>query len=362
MPDVLVVVKGLGLGGAERLVAEGVLDATRRGSRYRYQVAYVLPWKDQLVDQMASSGIEVICIGGPRGSLARAARSIRSLNQSVNLIHAHLPATGIISRMASRAPVVYTEHNLADSYRQPTRWLNRITYGRNDAVTAVSESVAKSITGFPGPPPVTIRNGVAVGDVDDARSSVRSEFDVDPETPLVVHVGNIRPHKGHDNLIRTIAELRKRGTRVRVLSAGTEKHPGDLERLRSAATEAEVNDFVDFLGRRDDAHRLIAAADVLVNPSDVEGLPVVILEAMRLDTPVVATDVGGVSSVVRNGDTGWLAPPADPSALADAVEEALDKPELTAEVVERARKLVDAEYGIGRMVDEFEALYDRVLA
>lgn len=356
------VVKGLGLGGAERLVAEGVIDATRRGSRYRYRVAYVLPWKDQLVDQTAASGIDVTCIGGPRGSLMKAATSIRSLSETADLVHAHLPATGIISRVASRAPVVYTEHNLAGSYRQPTRWLNRITYGRNDAVTAVSESVSRSLTGFPGPSPVTIRNGVAVGDVDDARASVRSEFDVDEDTALVVHVGNIRPHKGHDNLIRTIAELRRRGIPVRVLSAGTEKHPGDLDRLRAAATGAGVGEVVDFLGRRDDAHRLIAAADVLVNPSDVEGLPVVILEAMRLETPVVATDVGGVSSVVRHGDTGWLAPHADPPALADAIEEALTEPEIRAGMVERARKLVDAEYGIGRMVDEFEALYDRVLA
>lgn len=361
MPTVLVVVKGLGLGGAERLVAESVVHAITQDERYRYEVAYVLPWKDQLVTRLTSSGVPTTCIGGPGGSLVRAGRRIRSMSRRFDLVHAHLPATGILARVLSSAPVIYTEHNIASSYRQPTRLLNRITYGRNTAVTAVSDAVQQSLIGYPGPTPITVRNGVAVDDISGAADSVREEFGIGAEQRLVVHIGNIRPHKGHENLIRATNELAQRAPDVMVLSAGTEKHPGDVERLEALASSQGIDHRIRFLGRRDDAHRLIAAADLLVNPSDVEGLPVVILEAMMLGTPVVATDVGGVSTVIQDAVTGWLVPARDPSALADAVQAALDSPAKRARCVEAARTLVEADYGIGRMVCEFEDLYDRIL-
>jgi glycosyltransferase involved in cell wall biosynthesis len=225
----------------------------------------------------------------------------------------------------------------------------------------VSDAVADSLVGYPGPEPITIRNGVAVDEVTDARSSVRSEFGIGGHQHLIVHVGNIRPHKGHQNLIRTVSELTRTNKDIVVLSAGTEKHPGDLERLRELAASHGVSERIHFLGRRDDAHRLIAAADLLVNPSDVEGLPVVLLEAMKLGTPIVATDVGGVSSVIRGGETGWLVPPLEPTSLAAAIESALADPTSRSQRVEHARALVEAEYGIARMVTEFEELYDRIL-
>lgn len=361
MPKVLVVVKGLGLGGAERLVAESIVCATERGSRYSYEAVYVLPWKDQLVERIGQAGTRVSCVGGPNGSLMQAAREIRLLSRRVDLVHAHLPATGIVSRLASAAPVIYTEHNIASSYRQPTRFFNRVTYRRNIAVTAVSDAVRESLTGYPGPEPVTIRNGVATEDVADARASVRGEFHVGDDEKLVVHVGNIRPHKGHHNLIRAVARLDRENSDIVVLSIGTEKHPGDIARLEELATSLGVSDRIRFLGRRDDAHRLIAGADLLVNPSDVEGLPVVILEAMKLGTPVVATDVGGVASVIRDGETGWLVPPLEPDSLACALEAALQDASARSSCVERAKTLVEAEYGIGRMVSELEELYDLIL-
>ena len=354
-------VKGLGLGGAERLVAESVVHAADAGSRFDYEVAFVLPWKDQLVGRLRERGVTVMCIGGARGSLGRAALTLRSMSRSFDLVHAHLPATGIISRMVSKAPVVYTEHNIASSYRLPTRMLNRTTYGRNTAVTAVSDAVFASLEGYPGPQPRTIRNGVAVDVVEAARDGVRAEFGVSEGQPLIVHVGNIRPHKGHENLVRTVAALRRRGFDGLVVSAGTEKHAGDLQRVRSLAEAEGVASSIRFLGRRDDAHRLIGGADLLVNPSDVEGLPVVILEAMKLGVPVVATDVGGVSTVVRPAETGWLVPPGDPESLADAVTEATSDERATAAIVEAARQLIDEQYGIDRMVDEFESVYEEIL-
>ena len=105
----------------------------------------------------------------------------------------------------------------------------------------------------------------------------------------------------------------------------------------------------------------IAAADVVVNPSDHEGLPVAVLEALALARPVAATSVGGVPSVVRPGETGLLVPAGDPSALADAVSQLLDDPEMAASMGKAGRALVEQNHGLAAMVNEVEDVYRRVL-
>ena len=360
-PTVLVVIKGLGVGGAEKLIAEGSRCWDRR--RFDYRVAYQLPWKDQLVGPLEAAGVDVECVGGRKGSSLVAVRNLRQLirSEDVDLVHAHLPSAGVIARLVGGAPIVYTEHNLATSYRQPTRMLNRLTYARNRVVTAVSEAVASSLVGYPGPDPVVIHNGVDVAVTDDAIASVRSELGLGPSDPLVVHVGNIRPHKGHETLIRAAVELSNLRPNVSIVSIGGEKHDGDLARVCAAAQAAGVGESLRFLGRRSDALAFLAAADVFVNPSDVEGLPVAILEAMALGTPVAATRVGGVPTVVTDGSTGLLVDPGDARGLAAAVARLLEEPEMAEQLAQRGTELVEREYGLERMVKAFEDIYGRVL-
>jgi glycosyltransferase involved in cell wall biosynthesis len=105
----------------------------------------------------------------------------------------------------------------------------------------------------------------------------------------------------------------------------------------------------------------MAAADIYVNPADVEGLPVSILEASALERPVVATAVGGVPSVIRDGETGLLVPPRDPGALATALSRLLDNPGYGAELGRKAADLVRSHYSLEAMVRATEAVYDEVL-
>jgi glycosyltransferase involved in cell wall biosynthesis len=254
--------------------------------------------------------------------------------------------------------VVYTEHNLADSYRQPTRTLNRASYSRNAAVTAVSRPVALSLQGFSGPTPVVIENGVSVDVASLDAASSRSELGLGPSDPLVVHVGNIRPGKGHDTLIEAVRHL---PDDVTVVSIGAEKWEGDLARVREESVRAGVESQLRFLGRRPDALSFIAAADVYVNPADHEGLPVTILEALALERPVVATAVGGVPSVVHDGETGVLVQPQQPAELAAAIRGLLQDQPYAQRLAERGRRLVEEEHGLEPMVRAFEQVYSEVL-
>lgn len=360
-PVVLVLVKGLGIGGAEKLLSEGARFWDR--DRFEYHVAYVLPWKDQLVGAFGEFDVPVHLLSESGRSTPALVWRLRRLVRGIgaDLVHAHLPHTGILARIGAGVPVVYTEHNLAGSYRGPTRLANKATYGANAVAIAVSDAVADSLVGYSGDR-VVIRNGVTC-DVDaGAAAAARVELGLGPDDPLVVHVGNIRPGKGHDTLVDAAAVLAAEVPGVRVVSIGTEKFPGDLGRVRARAQELGVEATVSFLGRRPDALAFTAAADVYVNPADHEGLPVAVLEAMCLGRPIVATAVGGVPSVIHDDATGLLVPAGDPATLADAVRALLDDRDRAARLGAAAAAYARAELDLATMVARVEAVYDDVLA
>ncbi len=357
---IAILIKGLGIGGAERLISEAVEFWDR--DRFDYQVAYLLPWKDQLVAPIVDAGIRVDQLGN--GKLGPTTfRSVRSYFQETepDLVHAHLPSTGILARLLSPAPVVYTEHNVVSSYRQPTRALNRATYGKNARLIAVSGAVAESVHSYPKPDPIVIPNGVSVSVGEDERKAARKELGIDDQTVLVAHVGNIRPHKGHQNLIEAVAQLPDSQTPFVVVSIGGEKYPGDLDRITTDAQNAGVQDRLRFLGRREDALSFVGAADLMVNPSDHEGLPLAILEAMSLGKPVVATAVGGVPSVIESDVSGTLVPAGDPTALAAALEKLTDDPELRSRLGAKAQEVALERHGLGSMIQAVERVYGEVL-
>lgn len=360
-PVVTVLVKGLGIGGAEKLISEGARYWSR--DAFDYRVAYILPWKNQLVDELTELDVPVTCIGSSRGmtpgSMPRLRRLVRA--PGPGLIHAHLPWAAILARVVSPKPVVYTEHNLPSAYRYPTRLANRLTYWRNHAVTAVSPAVAARVRRYPGPRVEVVPNGVSVAVSDSSANEVRRELGLTPSQPLVVHVGNIRPGKGHEVLVRTSAALAQTRSDVTVVSVGGEKYPGGLERLKSHVAQQGLNGTLRFIGPRRDALSFIAAADVYVNPADVEGLPVTILEAMALGRPVVATSVGGVASLIQNGANGFLIPPGSPAALAEAITALLDDPATRRRVGAAGAATVAANYNLESMVRAFEDIYRRVL-
>lgn len=358
---VLILIKGLGIGGAERLISEATPFWDR--DRFEYSVTYLLPWKDQLVPQIVDAGVQVDQVGDGKLGPATYRALRRHLRRTrPHIVHAHLPSTGILARLVSPAPVVYTEHNVASSYRQPTRSLNKATYVRNRRLIAVSDAVAESVSGYPGPSPLVIPNGVSVSVSREEAEAARRELGLSDDTVLITHVGNIRPHKGHSNLINAIAELKRRGNGFHVVSIGGEKYPGDLERIRQEAEAVGVSDVFQALGRREDALAFVGAADVIANPSDHEGLPLAILEAMSLGKPVVATAVGGVPSVIRHGENGLLVPASDPAALADGIAGLVEDQELRSRLGKQAAEDAEAKHGLGPMIAAVESVYMGVLA
>jgi glycosyltransferase involved in cell wall biosynthesis len=366
-------IKGLGIGGAERLLelALPYLD----NSSFEYEVAYLLPHKNALVPAFEQAGVPVFCLNRTRAYDARVVPQLVRLfrERRVDLLHLHLPYTGILGRVASRlAPVravVYTEHNLWERYHWLTSAANRLTFGYNDAVIAVSDEVKHSIQSqykFNGklegkPKLCTILNGVdtdqLLADSQD-RHSVKPEFGIPDHHQLVVHVANFTPKKRHEDLIRAARLVIDQEPQVTFLLVGQ----GPLEPdIRAQVKNLNLAGNVVFAGFRTDAPRLIGAADVFVLPSQFEGLPIAMLEAMALGRPVIASRVGGVPEVISDGVDGLLIDPLSPGQLAEKILAVINCEDLREKLANNALLKVREHFGVKRMVSSTEALYRTVL-
>jgi len=168
---------------------------------------------------------------------------------------------------------------------------------------------------------------------------------------IVGYVGRLSVEKGVTYLIDAMAELRAKQADVHLLVVGEGDQRAHLqERVDSLGLPQAVT----LLGERADARQIIGAMDVLVLPSLTEGLPNVVLEAFAYKTPVVATAVGGVPELVIDGETGWLVPPRDPHALAQAILDALSNPEEARRRAENAYKHLLENFTVEKQVDKWE--------
>jgi glycosyltransferase involved in cell wall biosynthesis len=362
---VLWLAKGLGRGGAERLI----VDAARLVDRERYdvEVAYVLPWKDAFVAELEDAGFVVHCLDGGRGPDPRWILRLRRLVRAgrFDLVHTHMPVPAVAGRVVlpTRPPVfVHTEHNLWDRYRVPTRVANAVTYPRNAAVIAVSSAVAASIRpprwGPALPPVEVVLHGPDMRSVrrgPDARRRGRELLGIADDELVVGTVGNFTAKKNHRMLLEAVSQL-SASPRVVLVGIGPLR-----DELEAYVRELGLADRVQFTGLRDDVYDLLPGFDVFALSSNFEGLPIALLEAMASGIACVATGVGGIPEVVTEGDDGFLVPAGDTSAFAARLEKVLADPQLASTMGERATARA-ASLDLVGAVRRAEAMYDRVLS
>ncbi len=278
-----------------------------------------------------------------------------------------LPAVAA-ARPAGARVVVTTEH-LARSVESHFPFgsriitaLVRLTNRLVDRTIAVSELSRQMHIDNYGVPPdriVAIRNGVDVsrfgGEFDTTR--VREELGIPEGAPVATLVGRLQERKGHTHALKAAPAVRDAVPDARLLFVGK----GELEsELRAEAEALDVSDFVVFAGFRRDIPDLLASSDLLILPSDNECLPLTILEAMATGLPVVATDVGGVSEEVEDGVTGYLIPPHDTDALAEAMIRVLRSPDRGAKMGEAGRRKVESEFSIEACIGSVVRLYEQL--
>lgn len=363
---VLMVSKGLGRGGTERLLAGTVRHLDR--ARFDIEVAYLLPWKDAFVAEIEEAGVPVHCLDARRQTDLGWVRRLRRLvhDRGVDLVHTHMPLPAAAARLALPRPrqggpaLVHTEHNLWDRYRLPTRLANQLTYRRNAGVVAVSDGVAGSIRA--DVPVEVVVHGIDTGRLRpatiEAHRSARRALGLAPEAPVIGTVGNFTAKKDHASLLAATARLVDEHPGIRLVLVGS----GPLEdELRARARALGIEGTVVFAGSRDDVFDLLPALDVFTLSSRFEGLPIALLEAMACGVPPVATRVGGIPEVVTDGRDGSLVEPGDPEALATVLGKLLADPVARQEMGAQAARRAAA-FDLSHAVRRIEAVYDRALA
>ncbi|MEW6074248.1 MAG: glycosyltransferase [Planctomycetota bacterium] len=347
-----------------------------------------------LLDGLAARGHRSLLVVPPRSRAAAEARrrghpvaevamrsdldlpavlSLRSLLRrgAFDLVHLHTGRATWLGGLAARlagVPALTTRR-----MDRPVRpgWRTRLVYRRLvRRAAAISPAVLARLRAG-GVPAERLR--LIPSAVDDSRlaapplapgerAAVRAAFGADPDAPVLLALASLVPRKGLDVLLDALARLAPMPPGLRLWIAGDGPERGALEaRARAGGLAAQVR----FLGRREDAERLLAACDVLVLPSRREGLGVAALEGMAAGRPIVASRVGGLAEAVGEEgeeEAGLLVPPGDPAALAAALARLLAAADLRARLAAAGPARVRARHLASQMTAAYEELYREIVA
>jgi glycosyltransferase involved in cell wall biosynthesis len=299
-----------------------------------------------------------------------AIQGLKSLikDEKIELLHCHEAKSRLYGAVVSRMtgiPLVAT-HHLWTGQSLRTRMVESIDAAvlhGCDKVIAVSNSVAESMrrVGVAKRRIEVIPNGIDLSnfrDKDESRNDeVRASLRIPPGVPVVGAVGRLDTQKGHERLIeaaRRIADAGQDAFYV-ILGEGVER-----PRLESLVRELGLSNRVSLPGYKSDVRPYLAMMDVFVMPSRREGTPMALLEAMAMERPVVATAVGGVPDVLRDGVDGIMLP-ENGDGLSDALLTLLRDPALARQMARTGRRRIESEFSSLRMAGRYEDLYRRCL-
>ena len=301
-------------------------------------------------------------------------RTIRDMiallkEQAPYFVHAYLPAANalgpITARLAGIPRVIVSKRSLAN-YKKGHPFLSRLESVGNqlsDVILANSLAVKNEVMkteSFSGGKIEVIYNGVEMPALWDAAqiSEFRKKEGLPADAVLAVCVSNFFAYKGHEELIRAAALIKKDFPELVYLLIG--RDAGSLAASKKLAAELGVEDKLRFLGVKDNPADFMRASDLFIHPSRQEGFSNSVLEAMAAGLPVVACDVGGNAEAVTDGLTGKLARKEDPAALAGALAFVLKDPGAMKDMGEAGRKKASEIFSIKKMVSGVEELYERL--
>ena len=315
-PTIVEAIWGLDRGGAEVLLLERLRASDRDAADY--VVVTSRPELRGLTPDFEELGIRVVVAGS-----RRVAATVKRLRPAIVNVHSPRPALWLKSALAAgyfgrtRPRLIETIHS--ERYGHPafeftSSRLNPVL----DRVVAVSRAVADSQLARLAPRLDIVRPGVDVATISQwsrpQTEALRDRFDVLDTRVLLAMVAGFRTAKNHLRLVEAIETLARSGftpADLGVILAGDGPTRGSVE---TAIRARGLGDFFRFVGNVPRAWRVIATADAALLTSDREGLPVVVMEAIAAGRPVLSTDVGGVSELVADGQTGLLFDPADTAA------------------------------------------------
>ncbi|MBS3938240.1 MAG: glycosyltransferase [Peptococcaceae bacterium] len=288
-----------------------------------------------LAREARAAGIPTTCLGVSRMMSLRLFKALLRLlrEQQPDIVHTHGGRANLYGRLAARLAgvrcVVTTVHSYSDlDYGKAwhNTWfslVDRLTWSLTDRFIAVSRDLGHSLNkrGVRSDRVAVVHNGITPWE--GSGIALAKEFSL-PAGPIICAVGRFVAVKRFDVLLQAMAIVQTALPAATLLLVGEGPLLGSLEAL---AKHLKIEGRVIFTGYRRDARAILSSADVFVMSSDMEGLPIVLLEALSAGVPMVATAVGGIPEVVWSGETALLVPRGHPQALAEAISTCLQERE-----------------------------------
>jgi glycosyltransferase involved in cell wall biosynthesis len=382
---VLRVIARLNMGGPALHVSYLTAGLAQRGYRTTLVAGTLAPGEDSMAFVAEGLGVPVVRIDELTRDISPVKDAIAIIKlaglirrERPDILHTHTAKAGAVGRLAALLAgdarpriVVHTFHgHVLRGYFDPLRtagfrllerWLARHT----TALVAVSPQVRDDLVALGVAPReqfAVVRLGIRLEErvrpSEDGGVETRRLLGIPPERFTVGWIGRMTGVKRTGDVLLAFKRLRERGVDACLCLVGDGP---DRARLEQRAYELGIMRDTLFLGYQEDVARFHAAFDAFFLPSTNEGTPVTAIEALAAGRPVVATSVGGVPDVVRDGEDGFLVPAGAVEQLADRLEQLAGDPELRARLGAAGRARVLPRYSVERLVDDVDRLYRSLL-
>lgn len=365
--NILHLVSSGGLFGAEKVIlnlAGQGKDSTWVGALYNRHNPHL-----EIVEEAKKAGLKTIVFESKGRVDFKTAREIQRFlkEHQIDILHTHNYKSDIVGFLATRfSPTqwVGTNHvwHSTDSKLRFYESLDAFVLRFAKIIFTVSKEIKDDLIakGFPASKLHVINNGITISQFNQTsqRNVLRSSFGRTEKDILLVIPGRLAPEKGHEVLFKALNLVIPRVPHIYCLVVGDGPLKNDLEAL---VKSMKLEKHVIFTGIRKDMPDIYNACDVMINASFIEGLPMVILEAMASRLPIIATKVGGVPNVLRNKENGILLDPGKPEDLAEAIIELSSDPLKRKHLAHQAYEDVCQDYSDEHMAKNYYSYYQTLI-
>ena len=348
---IMQVIPALGMGGAEKVLEHLVRCQSKNGDEVIVVTFY--DEKSPVYEAIQKMNITNICLHKVPGIdisiIAKLKRIIRAYEPDI--IHTHLYAIPYVFLASGKKPIVHTVHSIASKEQDNrTRPLCQFIYrSKKCTVVAINEYVRNSLIEEYHMQESRLK--VVYNGVDLYECMPKSEYDNNGKL-RIISVASLIPLKNHRLMIEAVKILKDQGieTELYCLGGGCEK-----ENLISYSKEMNVFENVKFLGIIENVYPYLHSADVFILPSQYEGVPMSLIEAMGTGLPVIVTNRGGTVNMIKNGVTGILIDPSS-KELSEALKKLANDAALRQKIGEEAYK-ASKTYSSDKMRERYEDIY-----
>jgi glycosyltransferase involved in cell wall biosynthesis len=369
MSTILHIIDTTGPGGAETVF----IDLATRLPKDKYRSVVVIRGKGWVYDELCRRGVTPVLLDAKGSFNWRYLLALRKVirQESVDLIQSHLLGSNVYSALVgllAGKPVITTFHGSVDISKQERFMVLKfglINIGAS-RIVAVSDSLRHEIVNrspLRAEKTDIIYNGIDIAAFERKKSdALRLQFGWGKEDFIIGSLGNIRPAKAYDVLLRAAASIDNQIQTCRFVIAGqceSKGKPGRLyEELLELREALNLQDHVKFIGFVDDPADFLSKVDLFLLSSTSEGFSISTIQAMASSLPVIVTRSGGPEEIVTHQKDGWLVEKDDPAAMAEAISMLSIDQEQCTRLSENAKITVERRFGLSAMLGAYQKLYE----